>query len=709
MKITKYLSYFSFGLNVILLFFLAFEKQLLVPLWLNPLGRLHPIMLHLPIGALTILLFFFLFKKHFDDKSFRIFFEIILTFLSFSSALSAFMGIILAQENGYDPNALFWHKWTGFTFSAVCYLALEFKNKIQEFKSLQIITLSLVSVAMLWAGHLGGEVTHGENFVFSGLSTDKKIDLANKSAFAEHIEPILDTKCRSCHNDKKTKGELNMTNIEKMLKGGKNGPLWLAFDTLKSHILQRTRLPLDEKKHMPPKGKPQLTSTELFLIKTWIAEGADNKSTTNQLPAQSYFKKLSIPKLAEAKEYKFSNLSGSTVEKLNSPYCSVIPLAYESPALQASFFVSSKFDLKALQNLQDIKEQLVRLNLSKMPVNDEIFKTIGNFENLEYLNLNQTNIEGKGIENLLKCKKLEELAISNTKISIIEIEKLIKHPNLSKVFVWSTAITKAQVEKFQKTNPKIKFELGFDATLVEKLRLNPPVTINEKFVIETYEKVAFKHTLKNVEIRYTLDGTAPDSLKSNLYKQPIALNSFTNIKLLATKEGWLSSKEVEYNFFKSGIRAQSAILNLKPDLKYPGNGGNTLIDLKQGDMSNQKEPNWLGFRENNFESTISFKPNQVFKELTISYLQKENGYIMPPEWIEIWISKDKKPFKLHKIIKPSPLTKPEKSTIKAINVALENQSFDTMKIIAKPVAKLPKWHRGKGEKGWFFIDEVYFN
>ena len=122
MKITKYLSYFSFGLNVILLFFLAFEKQLLVPLWLNPLGRLHPIMLHLPIGALTILLFFFLFKKHFDDKSFRIFFEIILTFLSFSSALSAFMGIILAQENGYDPNALFWHKWTGHNIPSLRYL-----------------------------------------------------------------------------------------------------------------------------------------------------------------------------------------------------------------------------------------------------------------------------------------------------------------------------------------------------------------------------------------------------------------------------------------------------------------------------------------------------------------------------------------------------------------------------------------------------------
>ena len=30
------------------------------------------------------------------------------------------------------------------------------------------------------------------------------------------------------------------------------------------------------------------------------------------------------------------------------------------------------------------------------------------------------------------------------------------------------------------------------------------------------------------------------------------------------------------------------------------------------------------------------------------------------------------------------------------------------KIVAKPVGKLPAWHNAKKERGWLFIDEVFF-
>ena len=31
-----------------------------------------------------------------------------------------------------------------------------------------------------------------------------------------------------------------------------------------------------------------------------------------------------------------------------------------------------------------------------------------------------------------------------------------------------------------------------------------------------------------------------------------------------------------------------------------------------------------------------------------------------------------------------------------------------IQIIVKPLQKIPMWHQGKGERGWFFIDEVVF-
>ena len=49
-----------------------------------------------------------------------------------------------------------------------------------------------------------------------------------------------------------------MTTEEKILEGGKNGPIWKSGDALNSHIIENINLPEDEKKHMPPKGKPQV-------------------------------------------------------------------------------------------------------------------------------------------------------------------------------------------------------------------------------------------------------------------------------------------------------------------------------------------------------------------------------------------------------------------------------------------------------------------
>jgi len=32
-----------------------------------------------------------------------------------------------------------------------------------------------------------------------------------------------------------------------------------------------------------------------------------------------------------------------------------------------------------------------------------------------------------------------------------------------------------------------------------------------------------------------------------------------------------------------------------------------------------------------------------------------------------------------------------------------------LKVVAIPVAKLPAWHPGKGQKGWLFTDELFVN
>jgi len=52
------------------------------------------------------------------------------------------------------------------------------------------------------------------------------VSLDEAVIFTDMVQPVLKSKCGSCHNSKKAKGELVMETAELLLKGGKSGKLW---------------------------------------------------------------------------------------------------------------------------------------------------------------------------------------------------------------------------------------------------------------------------------------------------------------------------------------------------------------------------------------------------------------------------------------------------------------------------------------------------
>jgi uncharacterized membrane protein len=40
--------------------------------------------------------------------------------------------------------------------------------------------------------------------------------------------------------------------------------------------MHRVHLPVEDKKHMPPIGKPQLTETEIQILAAWIKKGRNH-------------------------------------------------------------------------------------------------------------------------------------------------------------------------------------------------------------------------------------------------------------------------------------------------------------------------------------------------------------------------------------------------------------------------------------------------
>ena len=105
-KFYRVLSYFIFALNGLLIFFWFFRDKLVIPKALQVVGRMHPMLLHLPIGFFVLVIILLSFKNQFRRKSFQKTFQLILAFTAISLVVTALMGAALSREGGYDDSVL---------------------------------------------------------------------------------------------------------------------------------------------------------------------------------------------------------------------------------------------------------------------------------------------------------------------------------------------------------------------------------------------------------------------------------------------------------------------------------------------------------------------------------------------------------------------------------------------------------------------------
>jgi len=259
------------------------------------------------------------------------------------------MGIFLSKEPGYNQDYLQLHKWSGALISLLTFLWYIFYEQLNKTK-ISLASSSLVTtIILIIAGHQGASITHGDNFLLAPVYKGKmqnKVQLDEAVLFTDMVKPILDTKCVSCHNNKKAKGELVMETPRLLLKGGKNGALWDTTAPNLSLILQRIHLPEEEKKHMPPIGKPQLSDQEMAILYNWIKRGANFTIKVTELEPTDTLRSIArniFSSSDEEENYDFNAANEKTIQKLNTNYRAVYPLSRESPAIAVDFFGAAFF------------------------------------------------------------------------------------------------------------------------------------------------------------------------------------------------------------------------------------------------------------------------------------------------------------------------------------------------------------------------------
>ena len=262
------------------------------------LGRLHPLVVHFPIGLLLFAAFLELFTIGNFQSKLRPGINVLVLGGTVFSFLAALFGWLLAENEGISGTLLDQHRQIGIITSIICLVLLlflfqvGFKNRFQKIKLYRGI-LFTTAIGIIITGHLGASLTHGEDFLSSALpwnhddsqSMRQEFDLAgyeslsgDLSTEAElkligEVRSIIAHNCYKCHSGAKIEGDLRLDSREFVFKGGESGQVILPGNPQKSELIRRINLPKNHKDVMPSKGSP-LSKQEISLLTLWIEKGA---------------------------------------------------------------------------------------------------------------------------------------------------------------------------------------------------------------------------------------------------------------------------------------------------------------------------------------------------------------------------------------------------------------------------------------------------
>ena len=119
--------------------------------------------------------------------------------------------------------------------------------------------------------------------------------------FGEHIRPILESRCTTCHGADRGQADLSLVSLESIVQGGKTGPAIVPGDPAASLLLAKVS---GNEPVMPPVGEP-LSESEVDLVRRWIAAGAPAGSPGEGGGDSAVwwsFRPLSRPALPEARD-----------------------------------------------------------------------------------------------------------------------------------------------------------------------------------------------------------------------------------------------------------------------------------------------------------------------------------------------------------------------------------------------------------------------
>lgn len=666
-------------------------------------GRLHPLVLHFPIALLVIaLLFEILAKKGQGDFSKGA--HLLLWLGAYTAVISAIAGYLLSVNGGYAGDSFVFHKWFGLATSLIVVLLIDLRERL---KNAVLPLYSVLVVLLVITGHYGASLTHGEDFLTEVFDAPKTLTLNTEApVFAQVVQPVLDAKCTSCHNPNKLKGGLLLDTSEGMLKGGESGSVLTPGDLKNSKLISHLLLPMEEKLHMPPKGKSQLSNEEIKLLSWWVETGASFSSLVNEIEQSDPIQTVLTSYFAPEEEIDIDFVDPELLISLSESGMNVKQIEADKPYLEV--YLGQKKDLEAvhLKKLRKVSEQIYTLDLGGSQIDKSILKEVARYENLHRLYLDNTETDDDMISAIRKLKQLEYLNLYGTKITNKGASQMAKLPELNQLYLWQTDLSSQELTALQTSYPGIKIDGGLaEDSEFTKAELAPPKLEYESTFFDSELIVDVSYNLSETNLFYQLGSEAPQVLENG----QVRLTESGKLSVFAKKEGWEDSPVTEQVFIKvvdNGIKQTT--LKHGPKGGYKAKGVTTLFDLRKG-SENFRDGEWLGFGGDDLIVDVELKQSREISAVFISTLDDIGSWIFPPTALEIWGGSEAG--KLSKL-QTLDLGRPEGPEPKHMiihELAFDPQKLKHIQIRAKNYGTLPEWHPGKDTPAWLFIDEIAFN
>ena len=142
--------------------------------------------------------------------------------------------------------------------------------------------------------------------------------------------------------------------------------------------------------------------------------------------------------------------------------------------------------------------------------------------------------------------------------------------------------------------------------------------------------------------------------------------------------------------------------------RYSGGGPKALTDGKWG-STNHGDGKWQGFQEKDLDAVVDLGELIEVRNIRVGFLQNNSSWIFFPIEIIFYISADGEQFEeVHKF-SPGPPESMQPLNLKTFFAEFVDKKARYVRVKAKNIGKLPKWHSVSDGKAWLFADEIQIN